>query len=176
MKAETYPGSSESLEQDISLDEVISNTHFVEDSEYLNKQLLGSYICTLICSDEELFITHPSDAKNLIPVTSSIVDINIDHNNAQVLTVFDGGNPGKPIITGIIKQIKPENVSKQTLSIHSTENNETLRFEADREIVFKCGKSSITLTRAGKVLIRGAYLLSRSSGANRIKGGSVHLN
>ena len=30
--------------------------------------------------------------------------------------------------------------------------------------------------RAGKVLIRGAYLLSRSSGVNRIKGGSVQIN
>ena len=47
---------------------------------------------------------------------------------------------------------------------------------ADKEIVLKCGKASITLTRAGKILIRGAYLLSRSSGPNRIKGGSIQLN
>ena len=32
------------------------------------------------------------------------------------------------------------------------------------------------LTRAGKVLIQGAYLLSRSTGVNRIKGGSVQIN
>jgi uncharacterized protein (DUF2345 family) len=47
---------------------------------------------------------------------------------------------------------------------------------AEQEIVLRCGKASITLTRAGKVLIRGAYISSQSSGANRIKGGSVHLN
>jgi hypothetical protein len=34
----------------------------------------------------------------------------------------------------------------------------------------------LTLTHAGKVLIRGAYVLSRSSGVNRIKGGSVQIN
>jgi hypothetical protein len=44
------------------------------------------------------------------------------------------------------------------------------------EIVLRCGKSSITLTRAGKVVIRGAYLLSRASGVNRIKGASVQIN
>ena len=33
-----------------------------------------------------------------------------------------------------------------------------------------------TLTRAGKILIRGAYLLARSSGVNRIQGGSVQIN
>ena len=55
-------------------------------------------------------------------------------------------------------------------------DGETLNVHAERQIELRCGKSSITLTRAGKVLIRGAYLLSRSSGVNRIKGGSVQIN
>ena len=42
--------------------------------------------------------------------------------------------------------------------------------------MLRCGKASITLTREGKVLIKGAYLSSRSSGVNRIKGGSVQIN
>jgi hypothetical protein len=42
--------------------------------------------------------------------------------------------------------------------------------------VLRCGKASITLTSAGKVLIRGTYVLSRSSGVNKIKGGSIQLN
>ena len=37
-------------------------------------------------------------------------------------------------------------------------------------------EASITLTRAGKVLIQGSYVSSRSTGVNRIKGGSVQLN
>lgn len=48
--------------------------------------------------------------------------------------------------------------------------------EGKQEIVFKCGESSITLTKAGKILIRGKYLLSRSTGVNRILGGSVQVN
>ena len=47
---------------------------------------------------------------------------------------------------------------------------------ADREITLRCGKASITLTGAGKLLLHGAYLLSRSLGVNRIKGGSVQIN
>ena len=49
-------------------------------------------------------------------------------------------------------------------------------FEAKEEIVFKCGDASITLTKAGKILIRGKYLLNRSTGVNRIMGGSVQVN
>lgn len=48
--------------------------------------------------------------------------------------------------------------------------------EGKEEIVLKCGEASITLTKSGKILIRGKYLLNRSSGVNRISGGSVQVN
>lgn len=48
--------------------------------------------------------------------------------------------------------------------------------EGRDEVTLKCGESSITLTRAGKIIIRGKYVLSRSSGVNRIMGGSVQVN
>ena len=48
--------------------------------------------------------------------------------------------------------------------------------DAEREIVLRCGDSSITLTRAGKVIIKGKYILNRSSGYNKIKGAAVEIN
>lgn len=48
--------------------------------------------------------------------------------------------------------------------------------EGKEEIVLKCGEASITLTKAGKIIIRGKYLLNRSSGVNRILGSSVQVN
>jgi len=51
-----------------------------------------------------------------------------------------------------------------------------ITFSAKEKIVLKCGESSITLTKAGKILIRGKYLLNRSTGVNRIMGGSVQVN
>ena len=47
---------------------------------------------------------------------------------------------------------------------------------ADDEITLRCGESSITLTAAGKIILRGKYIVSRSSGVQRIKGGSVQIN
>lgn len=79
----------------------------------------------------------------------------------KVLLMFEDGDPNKPIIAGVLgEQILPENVE----------------IAASKEITLSCGEASITLTHAGKVLIRGAYVLSRSSGVNRIKGGSVQIN
>jgi len=42
--------------------------------------------------------------------------------------------------------------------------------------VLRCGDASITLTRAGKVVIQGNYILSRSSGYNKIKGAAIDIN
>jgi hypothetical protein len=94
----------------------------------------------------------------------------------EVALLFEGGDPRRPILIGPIQH--PAKQSKETTDELSTAeiDGERIVLAAKNEIVLKCGKASITLTRAGKVLIRGAYLLNRSSGVNRIKGGSVQIN
>jgi len=47
---------------------------------------------------------------------------------------------------------------------------------ATDELILECGKSKISLRADGRVVILGGYLLSRSSGVNKIKGGSVEIN
>ncbi|GAC1032963.1 DUF6484 domain-containing protein [Pseudomonas sp. No.21] len=90
----------------------------------------------------------------------------------QVALMFVGGDPALPLVIGRIQRL-PETRREPSVA-HI--DGERLEFSAEREIVLRCGKASITLTREGKVLIKGAYLSSRSSGVNRIKGGSVQIN
>lgn len=170
--------ASDLLEQEVLLDDVISNTHLLEEATEKNVPLLGSYVCKLFffAESNEYFVGHPLENNKTVLLHGSTVEIHENLDNSDVLVVFDGGDINKPIVTGFVnKFIKARNLSSQAVSVKK-DKEETLVFEADKEIVLKCGKSSITLTKAGKVLIRGAYLLSRSSGVNRIKGGSVHLN
>lgn len=48
---------------------------------------------------------------------------------------------------------------------------------AGREkLVLRCGSASITLTEAGKIILRGRHLVSRSEGVNRILGASIQMN
>jgi len=89
----------------------------------------------------------------------------------DVAVSFEQGDPARPIVLGKLWQ--PEAAPP---AVRAEVEKERLVLSADKEIVLQCGASSITLTKAGKVLIRGAYLLSRSSGVNRIKGGSVQIN
>ncbi|MGC8115159.1 DUF6484 domain-containing protein [Metapseudomonas otitidis] len=90
----------------------------------------------------------------------------------QVALMFVGGDPSRPLVIGRIQRL-PE--ARQAPAVAHIDG-ERLEFSAEREIILRCGKASITLTREGKVLIKGAYLSSRSSGVNRIKGGSVQIN
>jgi hypothetical protein len=93
-----------------------------------------------------------------------------------VVLVFENENRRSPIILGVLQEASPKSESVEAPAVQVSLDGEQITLSARNEIVLRCGKASITLTKAGKVLIRGAYLLSRSSGANRIKGGSVQIN
>lgn len=90
---------------------------------------------------------------------------------AQVALMFEAGDLARPLVIGRIQRL-PQTMTPAVAHL----DGERLEFTAEREIVLRCGKASITLTREGKVLVRGAYVSSRSSGVNRIKGGSVQIN
>jgi hypothetical protein len=100
----------------------------------------------------------------------------------EVVVMFEEGEADKPIVVGVIQpppSVRPAagpETPSQPAALEAKLDGRQIVLSAEREIVLRCGQASITLTRAGKVLIRGAYLLSRSSGVNRIKGGSVQIN
>lgn len=98
-----------------------------------------------------------------------------DDIGCQVALLFEGGDPQRPIVIGRMQN--PQDIVQPRQQTMSAElDDERIEFKAGKEIVLRCGKASITLTKTGKVVIRGTYLLNRSSGVNRIKGGSVQIN
>jgi Domain of unknown function (DUF6484) len=90
----------------------------------------------------------------------------------EVALLFEGGSPERPIVMGFIHGSVPVRLA----GAEAEADGERLVFNAEKEIVLRCGDASITLTRAGKILIRGTYVSSRASNVNRIQGGSVEIN
>jgi hypothetical protein len=80
---------------------------------------------------------------------------------ANVAIMFQRGDVMKPLIMGPIEDLSDE--SHPDLDLSSPEGGlievempeDELVITADKQITFSCGKSSITLTRSGKILIRG---------------------
>ena len=144
-----------------------------------------------------------NNAKSPITAISSI-GLRPSQSGRQVALLFVDGDFNKPMIMGLIHSQLDEILENLELSIPENEKTELEQSEASQpetheekelsktddafvdgkrvvlegkeEIVLKCGEASITLTKAGKILIRGKYLLNRSSGVNRIMGGSVQVN
>ena len=98
----------------------------------------------------------------------------------EVLLVFEQGNPELPIIVGIMENIVDDMVATEfdqpTQVTEATVDGKKVTFSAENEIVLQCGKSSISLNKEGEIVISGTKLISRASGINRIKGGSVEIN
>jgi hypothetical protein len=90
----------------------------------------------------------------------------------EVLLVFEAGDPARPIVLDTVHA----GVAAGSAAWQVRVDGESVFIEAGKEIVLRCGKASLTLTRAGKVMIRGAYVLSRSTGVNRIRGASLQIN
>ena len=107
---------------------------------------------------------------------------NVDVAGREVLLVFENDDPGLPIVIDTLYSLVDE-ISGPAPSVIEAEkpdevfvDGERVVFDAKKEIVLRCGEASITLTKAGKVMIKGTYVVSRSSGANKIKGASIALN
>ncbi|HEY5911073.1 MAG TPA: DUF6484 domain-containing protein [Verrucomicrobiae bacterium] len=94
----------------------------------------------------------------------------------EAVLIFENGDLSRPIVLGLLQPAVPGNPHIEPRSVDVSLDGKQVTLSAENEIVLRCGKASITLTRAGKVLINGEYLLSRSNGVNRIKGGSVQIN
>ncbi|CAM2008035.1 DUF6484 domain-containing protein [Acanthopleuribacter pedis] len=89
----------------------------------------------------------------------------------QVALMFVQGMIERPVVLGVIQN--PEPVQK---NMEVVKDGRKILLEAADEIELKCGKASLKMTREGKVIVKGTHLVSRSSGANKIKGASVLLN
>jgi hypothetical protein len=129
----------------------------------------GVVIATVVGFDHErVLVQLPNQPLALVVSQSCGRRLDASDIGAEVALTFVGGDPARPII--LDKIARPAAFS--TATIHHRE----LVFEADRQITLRCGKSSLTLTRDGKIVISGKDLLSRASSVNRIRGGVIQLN
>jgi hypothetical protein len=99
-------------------------------------------------------------------IALSAVTLCPDDIGSPVLYTLDDRHDGVPLIISRLGQN----------SGAAKSHPDRLVLKAEREIELRCGDASIVLTRAGKVLIKGNFVLTRSRGANRIRGAYVEIN
>ncbi len=80
----------------------------------------------------------------------------------------------KPTATPLLDELLAESPSDERLETYI--DGKRVVVEGRDEVVFRCGKASITLRQNGHVVIRGLYVESHATSVNRIKGGAVKIN
>lgn len=121
-------------------------------------------------------VIYPDQPGTAAIAACAILDLHGEHIGQNVVLMFDGGDPMRPIVMGCVRTERTWRMPEQPGKVEVHADGERLVVTAKEQLVLRCGEASITLTKAGKVLIQGTYLSSRSLGVNRIKGGSVQLN
>lgn len=104
-------------------------------------------------------------ARALVPIRGEDV-------GRDAAIVFEQQDPARPVVTGLVEPY----ALPESAGVEVVEGKRRVVVGAPDELVLRCGKASITLTRAGKIIIRGAYVSSIASGTNRVRGGAVEIN
>ena len=127
--------------------------------------------------DDRPLVADIGNLRHEVVPARSTVPLLREHIGSEVVVVFEEGDPHSPIVIGVLAPSpRAGAVVTRSGSVSVEADDDRIELTAEREIVLRCGDASITLTRAGTVLIQGTYVLSRSRGVNRIKGAGVDIN
>lgn len=173
---------------DLELEETPAAVRESEHQEYLRNQgphmhadipIAGVRIGTLIGMTDQgrtPLVIFPGQRGSPAVAARALLDLHGEHIGRDVVLMFEYGDPRQPIILGCLPRTEGWPLSERPRQVEVDADGERLMVSAKEQLVLRCGKACITLTKEGKVLIQGTYISSRSSGVNRIKGGSVQLN
>ncbi|MCK5507469.1 MAG: hypothetical protein KAI50_02990 [Desulfobacterales bacterium] len=155
----------------------------------ISRHIEGVRVGKIVNVDEsgQVFVDFPGNTQGPISArftNSTKLDILRQAASAgkEVLLVFENNDSKLPIIVDILYSLVDEITESSTIAMDTESPKDVIidgkrvTFDAKEEIVLRCGKASIILSRDGKIVIKGTHLLSRSRGMNKIKGGAVYIN
>lgn len=123
-------------------------------------------------------IPHVSAAGGAPMIAQVLEQVTPDHlaaalaHGSPVMLMFLDGDALRPVIIGVISS----NPATKRRATTAMVDGHRVELTGQDEVVLTCGKASITLTREGRIILRGSHIASASSGLNRITGGSVQIN
>nr|WP_251010907.1 DUF6484 domain-containing protein [Variovorax paradoxus] len=157
------------------LQQLLSGRSALHQSESLPSVVTGELIA-ITDEGRTPLVLFAGQLGNAAVRARAVVDLHGAHIGHHVVLMFEGGDASRPIVMGVLRHSEAWPLAERPAQVEVDADGERMILSAREQLVMRCGRASITLTRAGKVLIQGSYVLSRSTGVNRVKGGAVQIN
>jgi hypothetical protein len=134
-----------------------------------------------LSADGVAYVDYPGSAHGPLPArVAGEQDAARIAPGSSVVLLFEQHDPTRPVILApLYDRLCESSGTSGSVAEQITDaivDGRRIVLEARHEIVLRCGRASITLTANGKVVVKGTELVSRSSGANKIKGAVVNIN
>lgn len=126
-----------------------------------------------------LFRTAPTEPAIPVSIALTISDGLVARaartgERALVVRVGDGDDW---MLVGLVRERLPQRLRRAGPGdVEVRVDGDKLVFEAERAIELRCGHSSLTLRKDGKIVLTGDYVVSASRGPNKIRGATISLN
>jgi Domain of unknown function (DUF6484) len=149
-----------------------------------SRRVRGHLVGSVVGRDERgLLVDYPGNPHGPLVARATVPDTRAPASASAapaVLLVFEHERSDRPIVVGWIERSPVVRVdpgdARTGARLEALVDGRRVVLDAEDEIVLQCGEASITLRRNGRIVIRGAYVETRSRGVNRIKGGTVQIN
>ncbi len=125
--------------------------------------------------NDQPLVAFPNNLQSTAILAACTVPLSRENAGGKVALIFVDGDIEQPMIIGLMKNSIQEQSSRSPAKI-VVDDEHSFTLTAKHQITLQCGDASITLTKDGKILVRGNYISSRASGMQTIKGGSVQIN
>lgn len=93
----------------------------------------------------------------------------------QCALMFAQGDMSRPLVIGPMAHTVTQN-GEPLAPREAALDDERIVLVAEQEIELRCGEAAITLTRDGRILLRGQYITDHASATRRIRGGAEQIN
>jgi len=123
-------------------------------------------------------VTYPSCPTANGLVARCAAQLDDSHVGGRVALLFEGGDPGRPMVVGPIHndQAEGEIEHPAITGLAITESDSRIDIRCKKAIGVSVGKATIIITPKGQIVVKGKHVLHHASAVNRIRGATVKIN
>lgn len=122
------------------------------------------------------FVSYAGQPGHAALVARTIAALQGTDVGRAVVLMFDAGDPHRPIVLGVLREAGSNSLEALPGQVELSVDGTRMTISAKDRLELRCGSASLTLTKAGQIVIDGRTVVSRASEVNRIVGGSVQIN